>query len=460
MSAGPTFDIRPPDQVAFVIFSASLTHDTHMQALALSKQYRRCRIYVMTFDLPQLELPPEVIVTVIPAGSKDNKQQLRQCAEGIGLQLALTEGAHIAVLLPLSRDVGSLEPLLRSVLEGGIDLILDSDPQHCDLAILSHRAAFMAGIWAQLPQQCGDKRRNILGHIAAKLGAQAAVQGESASRAPQHWQTRVTPSQARLIAQATDIALRPLPPLKPPPPKSVAVITPYYKESTQMLRRAHDSVLKQGANVRHFMIADGFPNDAVKSWDVTHVALGSSHGDNGNTPRGIGGMLAFAQQFDAVTYLDADNWFADGHISSMLKNQRQTAASVICALRTIVLPDGTVLSQADAEDVDHSHVDTSCMMITRERQFMAHFWSQLPKFCGPVCDRFAWAILANRKGNAWTDKQSVFFESNYSVHFTMAGKSVPDNVHDLSPKALRELSFPSQEWRELFRRGTARNWAW
>ncbi len=427
---------------------------------SLAAKYPTVQIYLMTFSDAPVNLGPQFITTMLPAGSKAQQAQMRACAEGVGLQLALNEGAQMAVVIALSREIDDLPLLLTEVLRGGADFIIDDDQQHCRFALLSHRAAFMAGLWAQFPLSLGDKRRDCLGHIAAALGARVAVLGERTLRTAAQWQTRLTPAQARIVAQATDLGLRPLPHIKPVPPKSVAVITPYYKEPTAMLRRAHESVLKQGANVRHFFIADGFPSDDVKSWDVTHIALASSHADNGNTPRGIGGIIAFAQGFDAVTYLDADNWYDDGHIKSLLKTQRQTDATAVCALRAVVLPDGTHVSGADPEDLDHSHVDTSCLLLTRERQFLAHFWSQMPQFCGPICDRFAWTILKNRVGNAWTNRQSVFFESNYAKHFIMAGKSVPENVHDLLPDAERRLAQPSREWLELYRRKTARDWAW
>jgi hypothetical protein len=38
----------------------------------------------------------------------------------------------------------------------------------------------------------------------------------------------------------------------------------------------------------------------------------------GNTPRAIGGILADAYGFDAVTYLDADNWYDPAHVEDFV----------------------------------------------------------------------------------------------------------------------------------------------
>ena len=101
-----------------------------------------------------------------------------------------------------------------------------------------------------------------------------------------------------------------------------AVITPYYKEDISVLRRCHLSVLDQEVNCRHFMVADGFPNDSVSSWDCEHIILPSSHADNGNSPRAIGSISAMNQGYQLLLMLDADNWFCANHVSEALRVPR------------------------------------------------------------------------------------------------------------------------------------------
>ena len=64
-----------------------------------------------------------------------------------------------------------------------------------------------------------------------------------------------------------------------------AVITPYYKEDLA-IRKDYKSCLTQTHKVNHFIVADGYPNNAIDSWDANHVILSNSHNDYGNTPRG------------------------------------------------------------------------------------------------------------------------------------------------------------------------------
>ena len=99
----------------------------------------------------------------------------------------------------------------------------------------------------------------------------------------------------------------------------IAVITPYYKEPIAYLRKCYESVLSQGTKADHFFIADGFPNPELMSWDIKHISLSESHQDNGNTPRGIGAILATAEGYDFIAFLDADNWFHPNHINSMIE---------------------------------------------------------------------------------------------------------------------------------------------
>lgn len=94
----------------------------------------------------------------------------------------------------------------------------------------------------------------------------------------------------------------------------IAVITPYYKEPTAMLHQAHLSVAAQDIAADHFLVADGFPNPEIANWNARHVPLPQAHADNGNTPRSVGSLLADAEGYDFIAYLDADNWFQPDHL--------------------------------------------------------------------------------------------------------------------------------------------------
>src|SRR5579871_2244121 len=102
----------------------------------------------------------------------------------------------------------------------------------------------------------------------------------------------------------------------------VAVVTPYYKESPEVLRKCHESVLAQTHKCDHFLVADGHPSPLFAN-HPHHIILPHANGDNGNTPRAIGGLLAESQGYDAVAYLDADNWYEPTHIANLVAAQER-----------------------------------------------------------------------------------------------------------------------------------------
>jgi glycosyltransferase involved in cell wall biosynthesis len=221
----------------------------------------------------------------------------------------------------------------------------------------------------------------------------------------------------------------------------IAVITPYYKEDTAVLRQCHESVLAQGVDADHILVADGFPNAAVGGWRARHVILPGAHGDNGNTPRGLGSMLAEAEGYDFIAYLDADNWYHPGHLSSLLQRFRQSAAPVCTSLRTFHLPDGTALPVSDPDENLLEHVDTSCYLIHRWAFGLTTLWSRMPRQVSPICDRiFYSAILKERYALASTRERSVAFRTLYTPHYMAAGLKPPP---DAKPPELLE---PSYAW--------------
>ena len=86
-----------------------------------------------------------------------------------------------------------------------------------------------------------------------------------------------------------------------------AIVTPYFKETPSLLKRCIRSVRDQTLNADHIMVADGHPQDWIDNERVRHIRLDRSHNDYGNTPRGIGAILAIAEQYSGIGLLDADN---------------------------------------------------------------------------------------------------------------------------------------------------------
>lgn len=209
----------------------------------------------------------------------------------------------------------------------------------------------------------------------------------------------------------------------------IAVITPYYKEATDVLAKCHESVMAQGVDVDHFMIADGFPNPAVDGWRVKHIKLPQAHGDNGNTPRGIGAMLAQAEDYEFVSFLDADNWFHLNHLASLLELYQKSRCQVVASLRTFHTLDGTLMDIVEAEEDRLGHIDTSCLMLHRQAFELLPIWLQMEKVLSPICDRvFLAAVRHKRFTIETTQLRTVAFRTQYEMHYRLAGLTVPEGA--------------------------------
>ena len=101
--------------------------------------------------------------------------------------------------------------------------------------------------------------------------------------------------------------------------KRYAIITPYYKEDRGVLERCIQSVKGQSVPADHFLISDGFPQDWLENAGVRHLRLGKAHSDAGNTPRGLGALLAASEGYDGIGLLDADNWYDKNHVEECCK---------------------------------------------------------------------------------------------------------------------------------------------
>ena len=210
----------------------------------------------------------------------------------------------------------------------------------------------------------------------------------------------------------------------------VACVTPYWDESDAVLRRCLDSVAKQTHETVHYVVADGNPRgwlDAPGS-RVRHLVLSSAHADDGNTPRGLGALLAAAEGAEAVTFLDADNTYEPDHVACCLATARAAERpDVIAARRRLVQLDGSPMTLVDEEFP--RHLDTSCMFILRSGFQSLALWPLQPKALSCICDRLVFAGM-KRSGLrfAATTRPTVNYYTKYAVHYRSAGVPVPDHA--------------------------------
>ena len=383
-------------------------------------------------------------------------------ALAIGMQICLNEGSDcvgaIRTLAALDLDVASA--CLLALHQRPVDAIfLATGEPAKDAVFVTGRAAFAVSFWGALADGLASQRQDILAALLGLAGRrvlrhvpyQTSITFEpfagdgTAKLAPYSEQLR------RKLGLMVDKARKP----GAARVRRIAVVTPYYREPDSELERCLLSVRQQTLACDHIVVSDGFPNPLVDRFGATHVKLGQPHRDNGNTPRYVGGLIALAQGYDGVAYLDADNWYHPRHVELLVKKQHETGATAVCSARNIYLANGIKLLDIDVEDRMRRHVDTSCLMITRSCEFIAHLWGQMPQSWGPVCDRVVFSALSGEP-LAWTENRTLNFKSNYAHHYRNANQPVPENVHIIPAALLRSFALRDRGFQELSRSRTGR----
>jgi glycosyltransferase involved in cell wall biosynthesis len=220
----------------------------------------------------------------------------------------------------------------------------------------------------------------------------------------------------------------------------VAVVTPYFREADDVLRRCLDSVSAQTCPVTHILVADGFPKDWVPPLASHHIVLpGRGHGDNGNLARAVGAAIAVSEGYDAIALLDADNWFQPGHVSSLVALHEQSGAAICASARSLHRLDGSLLASHDPESDGVSFVDTSCLLYLRQAFGLLPLWGQMPRQFGPICDRIMWAAVQSRKlKTAYSGLPTMAFRSCYCNHYKAAGETPPPDCK--APSEIEQLA--------------------
>jgi len=198
-----------------------------------------------------------------------------------------------------------------------------------------------------------------------------------------------------------------------------AIVTPYYQETRETLERCVTSVRRQTVKADHILVSDGFPQDWLDGEAVNHLRLGRCHADFGNTPRGLGAMLAAAERYEAIGFLDADNWYDDDHVAACVEAGAGVPdADAVIARRRFVRRDGSVMNVADEPD----HVDTSCFWLREGAFHLAHFWL-MPAELAAICDRIYYAMIKARQVKlAHVPKATV----NYTCHYEALYRAIGD----------------------------------
>jgi len=210
----------------------------------------------------------------------------------------------------------------------------------------------------------------------------------------------------------------------------IAVITPYYQEADEVLLKCHRSVLAQTYPCTHLLVADGYAKRIFEpSSRLLHVPLPRSNADYGNTPRVIGATLADSYGFDAIAFLDADNWLEPVHLDRMVAAYERSKNPLVSCKRTFRHLDGSVLRCTEPGEDRFAHVDANCWLITRPAFPLLSMW-RLPKKASALADRiFLEHVRRERFAITETQQRTVNYRTKYVMHYKLAGVPVPEGAY-------------------------------
>ena len=235
----------------------------------------------------------------------------------------------------------------------------------------------------------------------------------------------------------------------------IAVLTPYFQESIDLLERCHRSVRQQTIVCEHFMVADGFPRPEIDSWPVRHIRLPTPSQNFGDTPRRIAGEAVVEAGFDAVVYLDADNWFRPRHVESLFACHLARGTPICHSARSFHRVDGTLLPLMLTGD-NTSHVDGNCLLVASEAFDLLGLWGTWPSELSCIDDRMFWnATLARGYRHGFTGALTMGYEASHAGFYRNVGEVPPASARpdlDLDPLYSWHADLPAAERNDLDRR--------
>lgn len=211
----------------------------------------------------------------------------------------------------------------------------------------------------------------------------------------------------------------------------VAIITPFHSESVEWLNQAHNSVRQQTHPCDHMMIGDA--SVRVPPSTALHIPLPRNVADYGDTPRAVGVMYAAGLGYDAVCFLDGDNWLDPDHVASVVELHRQTHAQVVTSERMIMRLDGTPMARCVGSD-GNQFCDTNCLTVFRSAFHHMAIWATMSPELHPIDDRVVWKyILDNRLSRAHTAKATVRYRATAAGFYRDLSEPVPKEAKESVP---------------------------
>lgn len=213
-----------------------------------------------------------------------------------------------------------------------------------------------------------------------------------------------------------------------------AVITAYYKEPLEVIQRAISSVKNMDPSsfeIRHYLIADGYPQAELLNTHKFHFTLNQSHSDFGDTPRLVGSMIAIREGATGLMFLDADNIVYSNHLKLCCEKYINDESNIILTKRDWLHINGSQLNFKSEEDENYSHVDTGCFTFFDEAIFEIFKWALIPKELSGFGDRYFWNLLrSSRKNFGATGLPTVGYTCTWRDVYEKLGLEIPDDVPD------------------------------
>jgi glycosyltransferase involved in cell wall biosynthesis len=209
----------------------------------------------------------------------------------------------------------------------------------------------------------------------------------------------------------------------------IAVITPCHNAPQAWWDQCRQSVLAQTLPCTQIVVNDGGrPPHLDGNGPAQIVQLPRPHHDAGNAARAVGSITAICQGFDALAYLDADNWYEPTHLESLVALHHATGAAVCSSTRNLYRPDGTLLGRCPEVDGER-FVDTNCLFLTSAAFAAVAAWYLAPRGQALAADRIVWQTIKNMQvRRADTGLPTVAYRTNYRVHYDYFGVAAPSGA--------------------------------
>lgn len=205
----------------------------------------------------------------------------------------------------------------------------------------------------------------------------------------------------------------------------VAVISPFHAEAPETIQRCIDSVVDQTYPSAHILVGDGADKPDVSLRGTQLIQLPVAHGDYGDTPRLIGSVSAATQGYDAICWLDADNWYEPDHVERLVTLARQECAQVVTATRNLRRLDGSLLDVCTESDGANFN-DTNCYLITAPFLHVAAAWGFKDRRAATTGDRIVWRKVCEEIPNrVHCSTPTVNYTTSIACHYLDRGELPP-----------------------------------